>query len=76
MTESMIVEQYIRLTDDVRNELAAIGEKVEEQQLILNVLGGLPLNWGPFISMFESELNRTPPPTYGDLIERLNIEEY
>lgn len=76
MTESMTREQYIRLTDNVRNKLAAIGQKVEEQQLILNILGRLPLSWGPFVSTFGSELSRRPPPTYGDLVERLNTEEY
>lgn len=49
MMESMSVEQYIRSVDKVRNKLASIGQKVEEQDLIYSVLRGLPLSWGPFV---------------------------
>lgn len=76
MSESNSVEQYIRSVDDVRNELASIVQKVDELDLIYSVLGGLPLSWGPFVSTFGAELNRTPPPTYGDLVERLTTENY
>lgn len=76
MTESMTVDQYILSVDEIRNELSAIGHKVNEIDLIHNVLGGLPSSWGPFVSTFGNKLTDLAPPTYGDLIERLQTEEY
>lgn len=40
------------------------------------VLKGLPISWGPFVSMFGADLSRTPKPTYSSLVERLQSEEY
>lgn len=40
------------------------------------VLKGLPLGWSSFISMFGVDLTRSPKPTFSNLIERLQSEEY
>lgn len=76
MLESMMVDQYIQLVDEIRNELVAIGHKVNELDLIHNVLKGLPSSWGPFVSTFASKLTDATPPSYGDLIKRLHNKEY
>lgn len=76
MLDSMSVDQYIQTIDKIRNELAAIGHKTNELDLIHNVLGGLPTSWGPFVSTSASKLTDATPPPYGNLIEQLHSEEY
>lgn len=70
MLDSMIVDRYIQIVDEIRNELVAIGHKVNELDLIHTILGGLPSSWGPFVSTFASKLTDATPSSYSDLIER------
>lgn len=49
---------------------------VEDIRLMHIVLRGLPKSWGPFIFVFGCDLSRQPQPTYSNLVERLQGEEY
>lgn len=69
------VETYLREIDDVVSQLSSVGHTVNETELIHTVLMGLPYNWGPFVSNFGSELSRTPPPSYGNFVSRMQTEE-
>jgi hypothetical protein len=49
MTRSDIVTSYLMKITQIHDQLAAVGEKVEDEELVNMGLNGFPASWGPFV---------------------------
>jgi hypothetical protein len=49
MSRSDNVTSYLMRITQVRDQLAAIGEKTEDVELVNVALNGLPKSWEPFV---------------------------
>lgn len=55
-SEATSVEIYLCDIEDILSQLAGIGEMVDEEELVYIILDGLPLSWGPFVSIFQADM--------------------
>jgi arsenate reductase-like glutaredoxin family protein len=49
MTKSDRVTSYLRKITQIRDQLAAVGEKAEDAELMNMALNGFPTSWEPFV---------------------------
>jgi hypothetical protein len=49
MTRSDTVTSYLMKITQIRDQLAAVGEKVEDAELVNMALNGFPASWEPFV---------------------------
>ncbi|OAE25703.1 hypothetical protein AXG93_4368s1630 [Marchantia polymorpha subsp. ruderalis] len=66
-------EQYLQTIQSLKTQLAAIGHRPSDSDLIHYTLKSLPLSWASFVSNFSSDLSRDPPPDFTNLIAQLQL---
>jgi hypothetical protein len=49
MTRSDTVTSYLMKITQIRDQLATVGEKVEDAELVNMALNGFPASWEPFV---------------------------
>lgn len=76
MNEGSCIELYINKIDELAGQLASVNAEADETRLIHIVLQGLPLSWSPIVEIFRADLSRSPKPTYSNLVQRLQSDEY
>jgi hypothetical protein len=70
--EDTIVNYLMKITQ-IRDHLVAIGDKVEDVELVNVVLRGLPKSWEPFVQRYVHESNCQGLIDYGLILSRRRL---
>lgn len=76
MKEGETIEEYYQEIDEIVAKLVGVDQIVDEEELIYIVRNGLPLNQASFVSNFGADLFYGPRPTYGELVECMQAEDF
>ena len=53
------IQSYFTRVSQIKEQIEAIGDSVEEAKLVMTTMNGLPRSWGPFIQGICSRRNPT-----------------
>ncbi|XP_010495343.1 PREDICTED: uncharacterized protein LOC104772425 [Camelina sativa] len=65
------MSDYLRGIKDICDQLASIGDPISEKMKIFAALRGLSREYEPIITVIEDSMDRSPAPTYDNVISRL-----
>ena len=54
-----LIQSYFRRISQIKEQIEAIGDSVEEAKLVMITLNGLPRSWDPFIRGINSRRKLT-----------------
>lgn len=54
MQDSESIQSYLTRVSQIREHIEAIGDSVEEEELVMTTMNGLPRSWDPFITPEEN----------------------
>lgn len=59
MYDSESIQSYFMRVSQIKEQIEAIGDSVEEEELVMTTMNGLPRPWDPFIKRIYSRRNLT-----------------
>ncbi|CAL9238119.1 unnamed protein product [Arabidopsis halleri] len=69
--EGKTIDEYLRALKHICDQLASVGSPVTEKMKVFAMVHGLTREYEPLITSLESSLDKSPGPTYEEILYRL-----
>ena len=70
MQDSKSIQSYFTRVSQIIEQIEAIGDSVEEAELVMTTMNGLPRSWDPFIKGISSRRKLRSLADYGRIVLR------
>jgi len=72
MNKSETTGNYFMRISKIKDQLASIGDPIEDVELVTTTLNGFPSSWDPFVQGFAPEANCPSSTSYGNTTPKRN----